>query len=71
MRIYLYEFYACDEWVSGTLKKNRKRLMEKHGLESLTFSYTLADQSDDVQVKDSSEKSQAVVADIKQLLSNC
>lgn len=41
MRIYLHENYATDAWVRGSLQNQRSVIMQKHGLTSLSFSFTL------------------------------
>lgn len=68
MRVYLYEFYACDEWVRESLKNNRKAIMKKHGLKSLTFSYSLSDKEPEMKTLKEDELSLAVLETIRQIL---
>ena len=68
MRVYVREEYCCDEWVSGKLKANRKALMKKYGLTSLTFSYTLTHaEVPNFSVKNETDVGQRLIADLDRL----
>lgn len=70
MRVYLYEEYACDEWVSGCLKNNRKSLMKKHNLKSLSFSYSLPSNGPEIIIKENSALANDVKNSIVKIISN-
>lgn len=71
MRVYLYENYACDEWVTGCLKNHRKSLVKKHGLKSLSFSYSLPSNGGvEIMIKEDSEVAKALKESIKKIISN-
>lgn len=70
MRVYLHEYYACDEWVSGCLKNHRKSLMKIHNLKSLSFSYSLPLSGPEILIKEDSELAKAVKESIVKIISN-
>ncbi len=70
MRIYLHENYAADAWVRGSLQNQRRVIMQKHGLTSLSFSFTLPTDGVEVKAKDKTDLSDAVVKSVLQAISN-
>lgn len=66
MRIYVNEMYASDEWMVNSLKNLRERLMKRHNLKSLTFSYTLSEKTGDnfASLKETPE-SKALIEDLE------
>lgn len=70
MRIYLHENYASDEWVRGSLNNMRRVIMQKHGLTSLSFSFTLPIHGVEAKTKVKSDLSDAVVKSVLQAISN-
>ena len=70
MRIYLHENYAADEWVRSSLANQRRVIMQKHGLTSLSFSFTLPTDGVEVKAKVKSDLADAVVKSVIQAISN-